>query len=202
MDARVDEVIDFWFGPAPSPTSEIYERWFSKDPAFDEEIRRRFSALHAEAVDGRLTTWHGHSLSELALIVVLDQFSRNMFRDDPRAFAADREALHTARELRRAGRAHELTFHQQMIGLMPFEHAEDRATQSECVAAFEGLLAEAKELRAGDDVIGMLTGAADYARRHREIIDRFGRFPHRNAILGRTSTAEEIEFLKLPGSRF
>lgn len=202
MDARVDEVIEFWFGPAPSPTADIYERWFRKDPAFDEEIRRRFGALHAEAVDGRLAGWRGHARGELALIVVLDQFSRNLFRDDPRAFAADHEALAIARDLRRAGRSHELTFHQQMIALMPFQHAEDHATQVESVAAFDALVAEALELRAGEDVVGTLRGAADYARKHKEIIDRFGRYPHRNEVLGRPSTPEELEFLKQPDSRF
>jgi len=202
MDARVDEVIEFWFGPAPSPTAEIYDRWFRKDARFDEEIRRQFGALHAEAVDGRLAAWRGHARGELALIVVLDQFSRNLYRDDARAFAADHAALEIARELRRAGRSHELTFHQRMIALMPFQHAEDRSTQVESVAAFESLVAEAAELRAGDDVLGTLRGAADFARRHKAIIERFGRYPHRNELLGRASTPEELEFLRQPGSRF
>ncbi|MDX2086715.1 MAG: DUF924 family protein [Kofleriaceae bacterium] len=202
MDPRVDEVIEFWFGPAPSPTSEIFQRWFTKDPAFDEEIRRRFGALHEEAYNDTLRSWHGHARGELALIVVLDQFSRNLYRDDPRAFACDHTALAIARELRRAGRARELSVHQQMVALLPFEHSEDRSTQSEGVAAFTALLGEAKEMRIGDDVVGMLAGALDYAKRHREIIERFGRFPHRNAILGRASTAEELEFLKQPGSSF
>jgi uncharacterized protein (DUF924 family) len=202
MDARIDEVLEFWFGPGPTPTTEIYERWFRRDPAFDAEIGRRFGALHAEAVDGRLAGWRGHARGELALIVVLDQFSRNLYRDDPRAFAVDHEALAVARELRRAGRAKELGFHEQMVALLPFEHAEDRATQIESVTAFEALVAEAMELHAGDDVIGTLRGAADYARRHKVIVERFGRFPHRNAALGRESTPAELEFLQQPGSRF
>jgi uncharacterized protein (DUF924 family) len=202
MDARVEQVIEFWFGDAPSPTSEIFQRWFSKDPAFDEEIRRRFGALHQEAYDDKLRAWHGHARGELALIVVLDQFSRNLFRDDPRAFACDHAALAIARELRRAGRARELSLHQQMVALLPFEHSEDRSTQCESVAAFTALLGEAREMRVGEDVIGMLAGALDYAKRHRDIIERFGRYPHRNAILGRASTAEELEFLKQPGSSF
>lgn len=202
MDPRAEEVIEFWFGPAPTPTSEIFQRWFTKDPEFDDEIRRRFGALHADAYDDKLRHWHGHAWGELALIVVLDQFSRNMYRNDPRSFACDHAALALARELRRAGRARELSLHQQMVALLPFEHSEDRSTQGESVAAFTALLGEAKEMRVGDDVIGMLAGALDYAKRHRDIVDRFGRFPHRNAILGRASTAEEIEFLKLPGSGF
>ena len=195
MDARIDEVLELWFGPGPSPTTEIYERWFRRDPEFDAEIRRRFGALHAEAADGGLADWRGHARGELALIVVLDQFSRNLYRDDPRAFALDHEALALARELRRAGRAKELGFYEQLVALLPFQHAEDHATQIESVAAFESLVAEAMELRAGDDVIGTLRGAAAYARQHKATIDRFGRFPYRNAALGRASTPDERAFL-------
>jgi uncharacterized protein (DUF924 family) len=202
MDHRAEAVIAFWFGAGPAPTREIYDRWFRKDPALDVEIRRRFGALHDDAAAGRLEAWRGHARGELALVVLLDQFSRNMFRDDPRAFENDAYALSIARDLRRSGRTHELSLHQQLVALMPFVHAEELSTQQEGVAAFSVLVAEANEVHAGDDVIGMLANSHVYAEKHREIIERFGRFPHRNAVLARESTFDELAFLAQPGSRF
>ncbi|MGN6108063.1 MAG: DUF924 family protein [Kofleriaceae bacterium] len=196
MDPRIDEVLTFWFGDEPEPSAAVFARWFTRDPAFDEQCRRFIGLIED------VPAWRGTARGELALIVVLDQFSRNVYRDDPRAFARDALALEIARELRQSGRARELTFHQRMIALMPFEHAEDRAAQAECVAAFELLLAEARELRASDHTITALESGVDYARRHAVIVERFGRFPHRNAVLGRASTPEELAFLEQPGSRF
>ena len=202
MDARIDEVLEFWFGPGPSPTTEIFQRWFR---------RIRPSTTRSGAGSARCTPRRSRAGSRTgaATRAASSRCSscsissrETCIRDDPRAFAVDHEALAIARELRRAGRAKELGFHEQLVALLPFEHAEDRATQTESVAAFDALVAEAMELRAGDDVIGMLRGAADYARQHKVIVDRFGRFPHRNATLGRDSTPAELAFLQQPGSGF
>ena len=201
MDPRVDEVIEMWFGNQPTPSPAIFARWFTKDPAFDAEIRARFGALVEEAASGALDGWRGESRSALALIVVLDQLSRNIYRDDPRAFAQDSRALAVARALRDSGRARELGLYQRMIALMPLQHAEDRAIQAESVAAFEALVEDARAT-GNPNVIGPLGAALDFAKKHRDIVERFGRYPHRNAILGRESTAEELAFLEQPDSRF
>jgi len=184
----IDDVLAFWFGQDP-------QRWFRPDPAFDDEIRERFGALHAEAAAGGLDEWRRSARGELALILVLDQFSRNLYRDDARAFAQDQRAQRVARELIESGRARELSSVQRWFALMPLMHSEDREQQRVCVAQFEKLLAEI-----GDDP--KVKTALDYARKHAELIERFGRFPHRNEVLGRESTPEEKAFLAQPGSRF
>jgi len=200
MDARIDEVIEVWFGAGPAPTAETFQRWFTKDPAFDDELRAKFGSLHADAAAGTLDRWRQTARGELALIILLDQLSRNLFRDDRRAFATDDVALSLARDLLGSGRARELTVYQRMVALLPFEHAENRDAQAEGVAAFSTLLDEA---RVSDPAaVEMLTGALSYAEKHRDIIEKFGRFPHRNGVLGRTSSALELAFLATPGSGF
>lgn len=186
--AMIDDVIAFWFNQPP-------QRWFRPDPAFDDEIRTRFGALHAEAAAGGLEDWTAAPRGALALILVLDQFSRNLYRNDARAFAQDERATRIARELVDSGRLRELSIVQRWFAIMPFMHAEDRELQRRGVALFEELVAEAP-----DDA--MLKTALDYARQHAAIIERFGRFPHRNEVLGRASTPEEETFLAQPGSRF
>ena len=187
MDPRIDEVIDFWFGG-----SDPARKWFTKDPAFDAEIRAKFTALRAEAASGALDAWRSTTRGSLALIVLLDQFSRNMFRDDPRAFETDSQALAITRELIRTGKLSELSLLERSIALMPLQHSEDRDDQRESLVEF-GKLA---------DEDAMYKNALDYAQRHADIIERFGRFPHRNAVLGREPTDEEKEFLTQPGSSF
>lgn len=176
------EVLEFWFGrPAGSPQ----KRWFEKNPAFDAEVRARFLALlerlaaHAEWLDAAEPC--------LARIVVLDQFPRNMFRGTPRAFATDPIALELAKHAVASGFDKRLSKDERMFLYLPFEHCEGAAEQERCVALF-ALLDDPELTR--------------YAVAHKEIIDRFGRFPHRNAILGRVSTPEELEFLKQPASSF
>src|SRR5688572_298339 len=149
MDERIARVNEFWFGPAPIPSPAITRRWFTRDAELDNEIRRKFGDLHDEASAGGLEDWRGEAQGELALLVVLDQFSRNLYRDDKRAFANDARALGVASELLLSDRARELTDHQRMVALLPYEHAEDRATQAEGVAAFATLLEEARERNAG-----------------------------------------------------
>lgn len=186
MNADAREVLDFWFGSEAAARPE----WFRKDAAFDAQIRSRFGALIEALLGGAR---FGETPAErLAAIVVLDQFTRNVFRDTPRAFAGDAAALDLSRQLCDGGEDLALPLWPRAFVYLPFEHAEDLVMQDRAVAAFEALAAEQPE--AGS----ML----DYAHRHREVIRRFGRFPHRNDILGRESSAEELAFLEQPGSRF
>jgi len=186
-------VLDFWFLP-PDHSGHGRNRpeWFKKNEAFDGAIRERFGA----DVDVALSTTLGEASDEamLARILLLDQFTRNIFRDTPRAFAGDAQALALAATLVAAGRDKNLSPYQRWFAYLPFEHSESLLDQERAVALFAGLRREMQN--------ETFDGAYDYALRHREVITLFGRFPHRNAILGRISTAEEIEFLKQPGSSF
>jgi uncharacterized protein (DUF924 family) len=180
-DPRAQEVLDFWFAGR-----EHDPRWFTKSDAFDHEVRARFLPLYEEAAAGRLAAWLGSPREALALVVLLDQFPRNMFRGDARAFAADSLAREAARTIRAHGWDRAMAQTEQLFAYLPFEHSEALADQ---------LLACSLMQDFGEEQLR-------YAVRHREIIERFGRFPHRNAALGRASTPEEIEFLRLPGSGF
>jgi uncharacterized protein (DUF924 family) len=181
LQGWVGEVLRFWF-------EEIEPgQWFKKDPALDAIIRGRFLALHetvaARADDGLLAD----APTALAAVIVLDQMPRNMFRDTPRAFATDPKAHRLAEAAIARGYDSGLSKDQRMFLYLPFEHCEDRAAQARAVALTTSL---------GDPDL------VKWAQAHRAIIERFGRFPHRNAILGRASTQDEIEFLKEPGSSF
>jgi uncharacterized protein (DUF924 family) len=200
-------VLDCWFGaPGSAAFGREHKRWFSRDPAFDAMLRERFGALidramgaaasppapSADEVASDLDHWQATPLGALALIVVLDQFSRNCHRNTPRAFAADQKALCVAQRLVAEGGDLRLpTPHHRAFAYLPFEHDETLDSQRESLRLFKRLQAE--------------KGGASYYRsavRHAEIIERFGRFPHRNAVLGRVSTAEESVFLRQPGSSF
>lgn len=184
VETEAREVLDFWFGAAESLGSPRIE-WFRKDPAFDAEIRRRFGDLHARAARGELDAWRANAESMLALIVVLDQFSRNIYRRDARAYAQDERARAYAREaLMRGDDLGALPVERQFFYL-PFEHSEDVADQERAV-----------ELMASLESFEETRGLTAWAEKHCDIIRRFKRFPHRNKILGRTSTPEEVEFLK------
>jgi uncharacterized protein (DUF924 family) len=182
------EVLAFWFGPQPGPSRA---EWFRKDAAFDERIRERFGALHAAAARGERAAWRASAETNLALVVVLDQFSRNLYRDDARAFAQDAQARDCAVEALARGDDLGMRPVQRQFLYLPFEHSEDLADQERSLELFASLEAF-EETR----------GLGEWARRHHAIVARFGRFPHRNAVLGRASTPEEIEFLKQPGSGF
>lgn len=185
-------VLAFWFGtPDDAEFTKPRRAWFTKDPAFDAEIRRRFGRLYEDALAGRCDHWRDDPQACLALILLFDQFSRNMFRDTPRAFAADPRALELARHAVAMGFDRRVPVVHRAFFYLPFEHSEDIADQHRAVALFEAV----------DPHPGKAEGI-DYAVRHRDIIARFGRFPHRNAILGRESTAEEIAFLNQPNSSF
>jgi uncharacterized protein (DUF924 family) len=189
MDTRALEVLDFWFGS----TGQRRREWFVKDPAFDAAITQRFGTVIEAALRGELSAWpNDGAAAALAQIVVLDQFTRNVFRNTPRAFAGDLRALDAAKAMVAAGQGAALPPLQRAFAYLPFEHAEDLAMQDESVRLFAALAREAPEL---NDML-------DYAHRHRAVIARFGRFAHRNAVLGRESSAEEIAFLQEPGSSF
>lgn len=191
----VRAVLDFWFGvPGDATWGQPRPAWFQKNDAFDAEIAARFGGLIERALAGGLQAWGDgpHTLAALAEIVVLDQFTRNTLRGRARAFAGDPRALQVARVLVASGRDRELTGVQRQFAYLPFEHAEDRAHQRTAVQLFEQLERDCPE-------VGELHR---WAVAHQVIVERFGRFPHRNAALGRASTPEEIEFLKQPGSSF
>jgi uncharacterized protein (DUF924 family) len=190
--AQRREVLDFWFhAPWAAGYGEPREAWFRKSSGFDAEIRDRFARLHAAAARGERDGWLRGARSALALCIVLDQFPRNMHRGTPAAFASDAKALATAREAVARGLDLELLPVQRWFVYLPFEHAEDLEAQRESVRLF-ATLGESPDA----------ASVQDYARRHLDVVARFGRFPHRNAILGRDSSPEEIAFLAEPGSSF
>lgn len=189
-------VLDFWFGPTDDPGhAQPREAWFKKDEAFDAEIARRFGPLIEQALVGGIDDWLTRPvepLPALARVIVLDQFTRNVFRGSARAFAGDAMALQTARALVASGADRSLTGVQRQFAYLPFEHAEDLSHQRTAVQLFQQLAADEPTL----------AGLVEWAQRHLEVVARFGRFPHRNAALGRPSTDEERAFLQTPGSGF
>lgn len=183
-------VLGFWFEPRIDEPLYVREEWFRKSDSFDGEIRARFAPEIELALSGRLDDWSATREGTLALILLLDQFTRNVFRETPPAFSGDIAALSHARALVYSGRDREFAPIERWFVYMPFEHAENLVDQYESVRLFQSL-ADA--------------GLADpltWAVKHFEVIRRFGRFPHRNAVLGRASTLEEAEFVAQPGSRF
>lgn len=190
-DPDFAEVLDFWFGAAGSPERGRPRKvWFRKSAEFDDEVRRRFMGTWEAATRGRLDRWNQTPLAALALMVVLDQFPRNMFRDSARAFSSDAAALAAAKAA--VGRGFDRLPRpvERQFFYLPFEHAESLDEQRRCLDLFARLEAESGE------------PWMDYPRRHHDIVARFGRFPHRNAVLGRASTPAELEFLRRPGSSF
>ncbi len=193
------EILDFWFGTGDT-LGKSRPQWFQKDAGFDEEIRTRFLAVYEAAIQTKTQTQPEANLSAygwkqpsdgLALIVLLDQFPRNMFRQNARAFATDSLARATTRQMLARGFDNAMRPVERQFIYLPLEHSELLADQAQSVALFNTLSAfpETRELHL-------------WAEKHRIIIERFGRFPHRNSALGRDSTAEEIIFLAQPGSGF
>lgn len=191
MTATPAEILDFWF------SDHARQLWFVRDAAFDAEIRAGFEASHKAAAAGRLQPWEGAAESCLALVLLLDQFPRNIHRDSPKAFAADPLARGVAGRAIARGFDRALEFHPRSFLYLPFEHSEDIADQRRGVGLFRAL-AEEQSGALRDQGFELLK----YAERHCEIIARFGRFPHRNQILGRETTAEEAAFLREPMSSF
>jgi uncharacterized protein (DUF924 family) len=191
MQELQDKILDFWFGPPACPGyGKTRKEWFGKDPAFDAEIRSRFGAAVEKALAGEFANWTAPRAS-LARVLLLDQFTRNSFRGDPKAFAGDKLALATAEAAIARGDDLRLNAVERSFMYLPFAHAED-------IAAQERSLALHRRLR---DETGMRDPLV-WAERHAAVIRLFGRYPHRNAVLGRESTPEEIAFLSAPGSRF
>ncbi|TCW80595.1 DUF924 domain-containing protein [Burkholderia sp. SRS-46] len=193
LDPRARDVLAFWFGaPGSAEFGHARKMWFNGGAALDAQLRERYSALLDAACDGGCDHWAESAQGALALIVVLDQFSRNVHRGTPRAFAADPKALALARGLVASGGDAQLpSGHHRAFAYLPFEHDESPDSQREAVRLCEGIRMEAG-----------CAGYHDFALRHAAVIERFGRFPHRNAILGRASTEDEAAFLREPGSSF
>ncbi len=195
-----ESVLAFWFGP-PGSAAEVAGRqgklWFGKSPDNDRAVAARFSATLAAATAGQLDRWANTPRGRLALVIVLDQFPHHIHRDRPQAFATDPQALALSLAALDAGEDRQLAPIERVFLYLPLEHAESIGMQEQSVSLYEKLAraAAADERALFDDFL-------EYARRHRDVVARFGRFPHRNAILGRASTPDEIEFLKQPGSRF
>lgn len=183
------EVLDFWFGPESEPGyGEARAAWFRKDEAFDAEIKRQFGGLHAACSHGMLDYfWKDSPQSNLALVITLDQFSRQLYRGVAKAFAQDAHALTLAKHAIAEGFDKDALPVQRLFWYLPFEHSENLDDQDRCIELFQPL-GNAEWTR--------------YAEEHRAVIARFGRFPHRNAALGRDSTPEEEAYLAQPGSGF
>ncbi|MCY1533350.1 hypothetical protein D9M68_686720 [compost metagenome] len=193
-------LLDWWFGTATTAAEVAAARaslWFGKQDRQDREARERFGVLVEQALAGELSHWLEQPQGWLALILLLDQLPRMVFRDSPRAFAGDGRARQLVLEGLAGEKEEALTPIQRVFVYLVLEHAEDLLLQDEAVRRFAGLLsgAAARERRLFADYL-------DYAERHQKVIARFARFPHRNAILGRPSTVEELAFLQEPGSRF
>jgi uncharacterized protein (DUF924 family) len=192
MHQAAQDVLAFWFGAPGSPErGQARAEWFRKDEKFDDEIRRSFGEAVAIALAGGFGEWCATAEGSLARILLLDQFTRNIFRGTPRAFAGDERALATAEDAVARGFDRELAVRERWFVYMPFEHAESVEVQHRSLELFAAL---ARDM--GDD------DALVWARKHAEVIFRFGRYPHRNAILGRPSTPEEEAYLREPGAGF
>ena len=195
-----DTVLAYWFGPATGDTATAQAQqklWWSKNETVDAGIRKRFGGLVEAAASGHHDEWALDPRGRLALILLFDQFPRNMYRDTPRAFADDPRACKLALAGIADGTDRTLRAIERVFFYLPLEHTESAELQERCVVLFTALAAGVPETDRKT-----FTGYVDYAVRHRDVIHRFGRFPHRNHILGRASTPEEIEFLKHPGSSF
>jgi uncharacterized protein (DUF924 family) len=192
MNVAPGEVLDFWFGsPGSAGFGLPRELWFRKSEATDALMRDRFGACVEAALRGELDPWaDGDGRDALALVLLLDQFTRNVFRDSARAFAGDEAALALARRLVADGRDRLLAPLERWFAYLPFEHSERIDDQRESLRLFGALAQEG------------LAEPLVWAQKHHDVIARFGRYPHRNELLGRESTAEEKEFLTGPGSRF
>lgn len=194
-------LLDWWFGADPGTATEIaaarHGLWFGKRDSQDREAEARFGAQVEQALAGGLREWGDDPQGWLALLILLDQLPRMIFRDTPRAFAGDSLARPLLRDGLDRGWDRRLAPIQRVFAYLIFEHAEDLSLQNRAVGLFTDLLNEA-----ADDERAVFAGYLDFAERHQRIIARFGRFPHRNAILGRPSTDEEQAFLREPGSRF
>ena len=189
---RWEDIYDFWFGaPGSDAHGEVREMWFRGGPEVDREISDRFADDYRRAAAGELDGWRDAPRSAVALVVLLDQFPRNIFRGDPQSFAADGRALSVANHIVASPWHDDLLAVERVFAYLPFEHSEDIADQERCVALFVAM----EDHPSREEWL-------DYAVQHKVIIEQFGRFPHRNAILGRANTPEEDAWLSSTDQRF
>ena len=193
-----EDVLEYWLGPPgdDDPQSRM-KLWFSKNDDTDREIRERFGDAVEAAGRGELAAWRATPRGALAEIILLDQFTRNIHRNDGRSWALDDEALDRCLMALEAGHDRGLHLFERLFMYLPLEHAENRALQRKSVRLFTRMVDEVP-----DEQREMAESFLDYAVKHEVIVERFGRFPHRNALLGRESTPEELAFLETPGSSF
>lgn len=197
---NVESILNFWFGDEADDAAvakQCATLWWKKNPAVDQQIRTRFALVLDAAAKGDFDRWLDDGRGYLAMIILADQFSRNMYRDTPRAFAYDGFSLRWCKAGMASGKDRMLRPIERVFFYLPMEHSESLDEQRRSVAVFKELAESVPSAHRE-----LFEGYVNYAVRHREIIERFGRFPHRNVILGRESTLEEIEFLKGPGSSF
>ncbi|MDP1929985.1 MAG: DUF924 family protein [Gammaproteobacteria bacterium] len=200
MTEGPETIIEFWFGTELDDAAAARQQsplWWAKRDETDALIRQRFENFVMSAGTGALQDWAATAIGRLALIILTDQFTRNIYRDTPAAFGFDERARELCLTGLERGDDRQLRAIQRVFFYLPLEHSENVEHQRLSVSLFNGLAAEAST-----GLQSLFAGFADYAVRHQVIIERFGRFPHRNALLGRTSTPEEVEFLKQPGSSF
>lgn len=202
MEAK--SVLEFWFGEdasQPRSAKDIAQQqsklWWSKNETIDQEILQRFEPTLKALLTGHYNSWFETPQGRLAAIIVLDQFSRNMYRDNAHAFTQDSLGLHWALQGIRQGDDKKLTPLQRVFFYLPLEHCEQLNMQNLAIEKFEQLVADAPASFAD-----LAKGFADYAHQHQQVIARFGRFPHRNSLLNRDSTSEELDYLAQPGSGF
>jgi uncharacterized protein (DUF924 family) len=197
-------LLDVWFegasGPSIDPQGPVAMRWFARNEAFDSALRERFAGDLEKASRGELGFWCASPEGTLALIVLCDQIPRNIFRGSARAFATDAIALHTTLLGIVRGDHAALTIPERLFFLMPLMHSESLDIHDVAVREFESAVVDAEQRATGH--VAWARNALDYEQKHRVIIERWGRYPHRNAALGRSSSAEEIAFLQQPGSSF
>jgi len=200
MKETIQSILGFWFGDAADDTAAAASQaglWWGKNDEADRQIGERFEAMLQQAAAGELDAWKQTPQGRLALILLLDQFPRNIYRGTPQAFAYDARARQLTLEGLESGDDKALRPIERVFFYLPLEHAEDLSLQQRCVALFEQLQSSLPE-----EVAKVFGGFTDFAHKHLVIIERFGRFPHRNDTLGRESTAEEIAFLATPNSSF
>lgn len=200
MSDRIEDVLDFWFGELNElgcSSPEHRQRWWTKSKTFDEALRSHFLHDYEAIVAGEREAWRNTARGALAFIIVLDQFSRNMFRGTPEMFAADELAREVCREGLDADFDAELSFDERLFFYLPLAHSEEMVDHHRSIELLSGLVDSCTESLEGD-----ARNYLDFAESHKAIVERFGRYPHRNATLGRASTPEETEFLKEPGSAF
>lgn len=194
---KQEEILRFWFGEDSLHPLANQQKWFSKDPAFDMLVTEKFGAMLADAETGAFDDWPKSKNGSIAAILLCDQFPRHVFRDEPRALAFDERALRAAQIAIAHGFDKTMSHVERCFLYLPYEHSERLEDQQRAVELFSELARHAHEAEGR-----FIASALDYAIRHHEIISRYGRFPHRNQILGRASTKDEQRFLRQPGAFF